>query len=248
MNNRFELLWTSKAGTPAQLARFTMKRTPLLKEVRWYEPPGKTVVLSKTSDVVRPYYHSPRYIIDIESWPTAGTDLVVAESVRKYLSVINAARSETPDAKMGMYSMVPGRAYDAAVDGGAKLDAWTKSNARLQQLANALDFFCPSVYLFHPSEVQGRDTAAEFPRFADGQIDQARRLSNGKPIIPFLWPTLYHNETGPIPQAVVEMMLRHLYAHPDVSGIGLWLSSKETFDETAPWHQAMRAVWPKIVG
>lgn len=246
MTTPFQILWSPKVGTPAQLARLKLHRVPLLKEIRWGRPADET----KTPDIVRPYYFAPRYIIDIETWPLDWRKPTEAQaSLAKYLRVLRDARSETPDAAIGLYSVAPYSNYNAAMDGegSQRWQDWTLNNARVQPIADALDFLCPSLYVFHPSEVKHaqNDTLATWPRYADAMIAQARQLANGKPILPFVWSRYHANPDAtkplgdPLPYETMLAIYRHLHAHADVAGMVLWQASAEPFDETAALHLAL---------
>ncbi len=144
-------------------------------------------------------------IYDIEHWPldirqtvqtVAADDILTAasktvtDSMDKMIHIISVSRKVNPSVKYGYYGCVPLRDYWApAKDDPELLKKWKEANDFLKPLADSLDVICPSLYTFFPDRVG-------WVKYAKANIEEAKRIANGKPVYAYLWPK-YHisNET-----------------------------------------------------
>lgn len=151
-------------------------------------------------------------IIDIEHWPLSGSDDSEVEgNIDRYVSVIGAFRRHLPNAKLGLYGMVPIRNYWTPVKGDvAGVHAWNQDNARLQRLADAVDIVYPSLYTFY-------DDRAGWTRYAEANLAEARQY--GKPVYAFLWAQ-YHKSHKPIDAEFWRMQLDTVFKLAD--GMVIW--------------------------
>lgn len=171
-------------------------------------------------------------VIDIEHWPLIGDPAIVADSIRKYETVIKWFKMSTTS-KVGYYSIVPVRNYWAAVQAkdSPEYKAWQKSNDNMAPVAQLADIFFPSIYTFY-------DDRAGWSKYAVAQIQEARRYAGGKPVYVFLWPQ-YHGSNKTIGGAFLpgdywRMELETARKYAD--GIVFWCcSSKQQWDDNAPW-------------
>ena len=128
-------------------------------------------------------------VIDIEHWPLRGDKAVVRESTRKYIETLERFRAAAPSWKIGLYSMVPQRAYWQAVapENSLRYRRWQRDNDAVQPIAEQADIIFPSLYTFYPYQ-------SDWVRYAAANLREARRIAPGKPIYCFLWPQ-YHDST-----------------------------------------------------
>lgn len=140
-------------------------------------------------------------IYDIEHWPldirkdvqtvagddiAAATQKTVASSMEKMIHILSASRKENPSVKYGFYGCVPLRDYWSPVKKDPELlKKWHEANDYLKPLADSTDVICPSLYTFYPDR-------AAWVTYAKANIEEARRIANGKPVYVYLWPK-YHN-------------------------------------------------------
>jgi len=130
---------------------------------------------------------SGRVVIDIEHWPLKGDPSQVQKSLEKYLTVLQWFKEAAPGLAVGYYGAPPLRDYWRAIRPPASKEwqSYSGDNDRLRPLAESVDALFPSLYTFYPDQ-------GGWVRFAYGQIAEARRYGNGKPVFAFLWPQ-YHD-------------------------------------------------------
>lgn len=126
-------------------------------------------------------------VIDIEHWPLKGDSSQVQSSLSKYMTVLQWFKEAAPGLAVGYYGAPPLRDYWRAISPSSSKDwqSYSGDNDRLQPLARAVDILFPSLYTFYTDQ-------GGWVRFAHGQIAEARRYGNGKPVFVFLWPQ-YHD-------------------------------------------------------
>jgi hypothetical protein len=125
-------------------------------------------------------------VFDIESWPLEGDSLTIAESIRKFKAVLSVARQVAPRARIGIYGEIPRTDYAASTsDPKSNLFiAWQRRNNSLKELIGEVDALFPSLYTQF-------DRPVEWARHATQEVREARRIGEGKPVYPFIWPE-YH--------------------------------------------------------
>lgn len=173
-------------------------------------------------------------IYDIEHWPldvrnsvttaadddiSAATRQVVDASMDKMIHIITTSRKVNPSVKYGYYSCVPLRDYWSPVKNDPEmLKKWRAANDYLKPLADSLDVICPSLYAFYPD----RDA---WVKYAKANIEEAKRIANGKPVYAYLWPK-YHNSNKSEGKKFIEggfwkLQLETVY-NSGVDGIIIW--------------------------
>jgi len=126
-------------------------------------------------------------VIDIEHWPLKGDADQVQNSLTKYITILQWFKEAAPGLAVGYYGAPPLRDYWRAISPPSSKD-WQSllgDNDRHQPLVEAVDILFPSLYTFYADQ-------GAWVRYAYGQIAQARRSANGKPIYVFLMPQ-YHD-------------------------------------------------------
>ncbi|MEM6315159.1 MAG: hypothetical protein AAF743_13785, partial [Planctomycetota bacterium] len=146
-------------------------------------------------------------IFDIEHLPISVVDdgaEAVDRSMAVYQAVIDFARAEFPEMKIGFYGTFPNREYwtpiyyrralQAAANGEGgywesnvqrftdQYNAWQTSNEYLRPWAEQVDVIYPSLYTFGQNQ-------EEWQWYAEENIKQASTF--GKPVVPFIW-NRYH--------------------------------------------------------
>ena len=129
---------------------------------------------------------SGRVVIDIEHWPLKGDASQVQNSLGKYLTVLQWFKEAAPGLAVGYYGTPPLRDYWRAISPPTTKDwqSLSADNDQLQPLVKAVDSLFPSLYTFYTDQ-------GAWVRYAYGQITQARRCADGKPVYIFLMPQ-YH--------------------------------------------------------
>ena len=183
-------------------------------------------------------------VIDIEHWPLVGDPATVAESVKKYQTVIQWFKTPAPSLRLGLYGVLPIPDYwkslqEKSLPGYA---AWREENDSLAPIAQFVDVLFPSVYTFYEDR-NGWQT------YAIAEIQEARRHAGGKPVYVFLWPQ-YHvsnkrlaNTFLPSDYWRMELETGRKYA----DGIVIWCcSNKQAWDDKAPWWIETRSFLKEI--
>jgi hypothetical protein len=177
-------------------------------------------------------------VIDVEHWPVVGDAAVIAESVKKYETVLQWFKTSAPAVRVGLYGVLPIRDYWRAIQsqGLSGYTAWQKQDDNLASIAPFVDTLFPSVYTFY-------EDRNGWQKYAIAQIQEARRLSPDKPVYIFLWPQ-YH----PSNQKLANTFLPGDYwrleletAQKYADGAVIWCcSNSQTWDDKAAWWLATR--------
>jgi hypothetical protein len=186
-------------------------------------------------------------IIDIECWfsGTLPARDSVCEASARYIRAANIVKGRNPAALIGCYGAPPIRNYWECVTSSATAKSnWTTRNDAMMAIAHHVDVICPSLYTFYHSTQR---PSAEYERYIKGNIEEARRLGGGKPVIPFLW-FQYHdsNTSWKFKTIEYDFWLKHLQLCDNYAdGSIIWGGRKVTgvmagydWDETAPWWKA----------
>ncbi|MEM7043370.1 MAG: hypothetical protein AAF543_11220 [Pseudomonadota bacterium] len=182
--------------------------------------------------------YGPVSVFDIEHWPLEDEDYADA-AVDNYVTITDWFREVTPQGQQfGFYGMVPIRDYFRAIEGKdhGEYKEWQAENDRLTPFADAVDILFPSLYTFY-------DKPEEWLIYAKAQIDESRRLADGKSVVAFVWPT-YHQSNrrrggDPIEPDFWRLQLDFLEEHAD--GAIIWTHSavkKIDFADIPPWWDA----------
>jgi hypothetical protein len=174
--------------------------------------------------------------IDIETWPLQGAKQ--ASSIAKYQTTLSAFRRADPSVKLGLYSMLPLRDYWRAIglQGAAARDEWKQQNTTIaSSLIPHVDVLFPSLYTFYGNKDR-------WVSYAEANIAEARRISQGKPVYCFLWPQ-FHKSLAFLPGDYWYTELETCRRLAD--GIVIWGTIGRSspyrpakWDENAEWWQA----------
>ena len=174
--------------------------------------------------------------LDIEHWPMdirRADPAHIEQSIGKFNSILSSFRTKRPDAKLGIYGMLPIRDYHAPVKNEG-LYLWKNANQKLAPLAKNVDYIYPSIYTFYKSP-------NKWKKYAIANINEAKKY--GKPVIPFIWPQ-YHGSNKLRKHKFIgydywRLQLETIYEHAD--GIVLWSPAGElrsNWDDDAEWWKA----------
>lgn len=203
-------------------------------------PPGASRVQPNTTYIANNYIPKIRsrnpklLILDIEAikFSTSMSATQVTDTINKFKKIVAVFRRELPNAKIGIYLMMPERNWLAPCgDPGkqaSRTASWHQRNLKLAPLAAVVDVIAPSLYAFYGDAA----SQACWPKYAAAQIKEARIY--GKPVIAFLW--MKYQTTGTqIPTAFWRKQLDTAYGLAD--SLAIWSMSKSTerWSYSAPW-------------
>ena len=181
-------------------------------------------------------------VLDIEHWPLQGDPQKVRDSLSQYMTVLQWFKEAAPGLAVGYYGAPPLRDYWRASSPPTSKEwrSYADENDRLRPLAEAVDILFPSLYTFY--EDQGG-----WVRYAYGQIAEARRSANGKPVYVFLMPQ-YHDSNRKLagtylPPDYWRLELETAKQYADgVIFWGGWGSNNRParWDENASWWQVTK--------
>lgn len=137
-------------------------------------------------------------------------------------------KSANPKRLIGLYSIVPERNYwypvrlhiiqhdEWSLDGLLKqrslYKSWQFKNDKLaSDLIPLMDFICPSLYAFTPTEDK------HWCIYAETNLSEAFRVSNGKPIWPIIWPK-YHDGSN-IVMPMWAKMIEFISSFPGINNM-----------------------------
>ncbi|MER9226856.1 hypothetical protein NKI39_14670 [Mesorhizobium sp. M0664] len=177
-------------------------------------------------------------VVDIEQWPLEGAYAARASSIAKYQATLGAIRKADPSLKLGLYGVLPMRDYWNAIGwrGDDALRDWKSRNGEIASaLVPYVDELFPSLYTFYGD----KDAWVVFAR---ANIEEARRISQGKPVYCFLWPQFFKTFAY-LPGDYWYTQLDTCRRYAD--GIVIWgtmtreaSNRPEQWDENSEWWQA----------
>ena len=135
-------------------------------------------------------------VLDIESWADhdnsegRGYWRVDDDGLEKYIQALSWYREAMPTGHgVALYSILPVRNYHDAIDApdAASFKRWQRWNDEVKPLVPYVDVLLPSCYTFY----EDRD---EWALYAWRQVQEAKRIGEGKPVYPVLWPRYHGNK------------------------------------------------------
>jgi len=174
--------------------------------------------------------------LDIEHWPLdlrRTSAIEVEESINKFNSVLRKFRENRPDAKLGIYAMMPIRDYHTPVKNKG-VEEWQNANHKLKPITDNVDYIYPSLYTFYKDP-------EKWKKYAIANINEAKKY--GKPVIPFIWPQ-YHSSNklhkfNFIDYSYWRIQLETIYEHAD--GVVIWSpagKARSSWVVDAEWWKA----------
>lgn len=168
----------------------------------------------------------PTMLIDIEVFDLF---LDYNNAVYNLQNALRRWKSADPQRTIGLYASVPERNYwDAVMLHVVRSETWSASemaqrrkgyaawqtrNDRLaRDLVPFVDFVCPSIYAFTPTEDH------HWTIYAEANLLEALRISQGKPVWPIHWSS-YHDGSGNATLPVWIRMVEFLATFPGVDSM-----------------------------
>jgi Hyaluronidase len=233
---------TLYSGKP-DLKQYGIEHATLVEPPRWWKT--AKVDASGRHDVSvqngRKLIENPEtVIIDLEL-PVGRTNPAADDNIKQYLDVIAAIRESGYDRPLSFYATIPVRDYWRAQKGpGAPAYRdWQADNDGVAVIVPKVSALYPSLYTFF-------DDQGGWVRYAEANISEARRIGQGRPVYPFLWPQ-YHDSAHALayqylPRAYWTLQLSTMARVAD--GLVIWggwdmkNGKPEPWDDKAPWWQA----------
>jgi hypothetical protein len=236
---------TLYSGKP-DLKQYGIEHATLVEPQRWWntakvDAAGRHAVSVKNAKDLTANPES--VIIDLEL-PTARTDPNSGQNIQQYLDVVSAMREGGYDRPLAFYATVPVRDYwrTQKGPGSPPYRDWQADNDRVSVLVPKVSALYPSLYTFYEDQ-------AGWVRYAEANIAESRRLGQGRPVYPFLWPQ-YHVSA----KALAYQYLPPTYWSQQLStvarladGFVIWggwdfaNGRAQAWDPAAPWWQATLA-------
>jgi Hyaluronidase len=180
-------------------------------------------------------------IIDLEL-PVVGSDQSSPENIQPFLDVVSAMREGGYTRPLAFYGSPPLRDYWRAQKGPGTpgYKEWQAQNDRVAKIVPLVSALFPSLYTFY-------DDQAGWIRYAEANIAEAKRIGQGRPVYPFIWPN-YHDHAAaalagqPLARAYWMQQLSTMKRLAD--GVVIWggwdakNSRVQAWDDSAPWWQA----------
>jgi hypothetical protein len=125
------------------------------------------------------------YLIDIEAWPipfvtSTENDIIIKDSVAKYVLVMKTLKMARPDLKFGYWSILPNVSVIEPIPTPTTIARAEHLYELTYPISEVVDFVAPAMYTEWPEEKQS---------YYFSVYDQAFTMGKryNKPIIPFIW-------------------------------------------------------------
>ena len=219
------------------LTSYNIQALPIIYESTFFGKNKNVNVLPEAANIIKSVNiikksKTSLIVLDIERWKLKGSKSLVDNSEIKYRHVIKSIRNKGVNSLIGYYGLPPVRDYWRAISKESSLgyQSWKNENDKIQQLADDVDVFFPSLYTFY-SDQQG------WQKYAIAQISEARRLGRNKQVIVFLWPQ-YHNSNKILGGKYLSAKFWRLQldvAMQYADGVVIWGGWKQSWDAGKPW-------------
>jgi hypothetical protein len=244
------LLFTGKPD----LSRYGLKRARIVYEAELWPPirsaiPNEAVVRSK-ADAVLAEGVTPAVpvILDVEQYSVdvrlnashinPDTSAIDA-NILKLEQIIDWFKDEAPTLQVGFFDVaaplvgLPATGQQPAND--AELAIWKRADSYLIPLIAHVDALYPSLYTVDTDP--GKWVAA-----ARRHISETKRIGQGKPVRPFIWPQYHDVMRSPLAGTFIDydywMLQLTTIRDAGASGIVFWGGYKKQWDDTQGWWRA----------
>jgi hypothetical protein len=228
-------------GKP-DLAKSGLQRAIVTDPLRWWKHGESLDELTRgdgPEDWVRSRVGGEVLALDNERWATAGSKAVVTATVQKLGAVVKRLKTAGFTKPIGYYGIPPNRDYWRAVKepSSKEYKAWQAENDLLAPLMGDVDALFPSLYTFY-------DDAIGWQKFAVANLNEARRVSRGKPVYAFLWPE-YHDSNKKLQGKYLSAQFWTTELETSLQyadGVVIWGGWQQRWDDKAPWWLATKKV------
>jgi hypothetical protein len=150
--------------------------------------------------------------LDLEGWDRSapGTPGLLLQTLKEF-------RATNPDAMVGFYATVPQNTYGWRED---KQKSYDDLNSKYAVLAEAVDYFSPSLYNYSKGDFAAWEKSARY------NISAARKYSSTKKVLPYITPEV--SENGATRWLSYDEMMSRLEALKSLGADGciVWTSSQ----------------------
>jgi len=160
----------------------------------------------------------------------------VEASVDFYVNHITTLRSNNPDNLFGFYGIGPIKDYwNTVLEPAGYLELWQEANDVISRIVDVQDVVFPSLYTFYEDQAGWR-------KHAIANILEAKRISKGKPIFPFIFNAFHPSA----PLAGTDLEYDYFYMEMNyikylrADGVVLWNGYANTWSEDYGWCRAIR--------
>ncbi len=178
-----------------------------------------------TSGIASVLDSTPSYaVMDVEAPMPMDTESL--------LTILTAVRSAGA-AQVGFYAIPLGDYWDATLNKGRlALKSWQAFSDGCQPIIDLTDFVCPSLYTYY-SDMAG------WMQYALANINEAKRIANGKPVYPFIMPEYHPSAPNGLANTYVgdsywTLQLNTIRALAD--GVVIWGGFGHVWDPTNTWQ------------
>jgi hypothetical protein len=136
------------------------------------------------------------YVMNLEHWDLDGSPAETEVSLGKLKRTADLIHQFNPNLLIGFYRLLPHRDPVATYDGAtsSEYQAWQSRNDHVAAaLEDSIDIVFPSLYVMHRGD-ETHTTEERWSRYAEESVAEARRIGDGKPVIPFL--ALHYQPNG----------------------------------------------------
>lgn len=236
---------TLYAGKP-DLKQYGIEHVTLVEPPRWWKAANADASgrHAATAQNAKQLIGNPEtVIIDLEL-PVGRSSPAAEQNIQQYLDVIDAMREGGYERPLSFYGTLPLRDYWRAQKGPGSpaYREWQADNDRVAVIVPKVSALYPSLYTFFPDQ-------AAWVRYAEANVAEARRIGQGRPVYPFLWPQ-YHDSAHALAYQYLppDYWMKQLTTMAHIAdGLVIWggwdMQNKraEDWDDKAPWWQATLA-------
>jgi hypothetical protein len=224
------------------LAQYGLKPDWVIYESWVGSPPTESQVRARAREAKGKSYNGIVQL-DIEMWETDSRQFSnVDVAVSNLVQIAKWFKNESPELKLGYYSMVPiTDVWDSTSGDNVKINAWKAANNKLQPIADTVDILCPGSYTYYP------DMLNQWIQFSRAMIAESKRIGKGKPVYPYISPQ-YHPSSDAAGQEVsyeyFKTELETIY-NAGADGVVIWggnngMGYPATWNPNAGWWRATR--------
>ncbi len=226
---------TQYGFTPIKVIYQMMLWDKPMSEVGQWELPSKTLVSEWAESASK--VNNELAIIDIEHWPTKGTDEEVQQSIQNYSTVYAWFKEAQPGMQFGYYDMVPVKNY-WSYPTDERLQIWQSRNDKLKPLADKVDALFPQLYTFSQDQDAWVNSAKYY-------LKEAKRISGDKPVYAFLWPQYIGKDDSSIHGVYIDEGFWRTQletARQYADGVVIWFPYKTEWQEASngPWWEVTK--------
>jgi hypothetical protein len=163
----------------------------------------------------------------------------VDANLLKLEQIIGWFKNEAPTLQVGFFDVaaplvgLPVTGQQPANDG--ELAIWKRANSYLIPFATHVDALYPSLYTVETDP-------AKWVASAQQRISEAKRISAGKPVRPFVWPQYHDVMRPPLAGKYIDydywMLQLTTIRDAGASGIVVWGGYQTAWDQTQGWWHA----------